>query len=103
MDDQPKDDIEECLERIQNSTGVQGYVIADEMGLKQTKNIENTIALQYASLFWEISKIANSTVRDLNPTNELLYFRVNTTKNEAMAALANDELIIAVQRLTSHM
>lgn len=93
---------EQCLERILNSAGVQGYVIADEMGLKQTKNIENTTALQYSALFWDVTMQVKSLVRDLDPTNELLFFRINTKRNEALTTLANDELIIVVQKLSQH-
>lgn len=89
---------DKVLNRILEADRVQGYVIIDENGLKSNEKIENTTALQYAQLYGDIANVAQSLVRDLDPTSELIYFRVQTKHNEVLAALTDEEIILVVQK-----
>ena len=86
------------LHRILEAERVQGYVIIDEQGLQANEKIENTTALQYAHLYREISNMAQSLARDINPNNELVFLRVQTKKNEVLAAIADEEIFLVIQK-----
>ena len=42
--------------------------------------------MQYAGLIHQLAAKAKTTVRDLDPTNDLSFLRVRTTKHEIMIA-----------------
>lgn len=88
---------EQVLERILNVNRVEGYVIIDEHGLKASERMESSTALQYAHYFSEVASNAKSLIRELDPTNELVYFRVKTKEKEVLAAVAGDEIYMIIQ------
>lgn len=98
IEEEEADECQQILNRILEVDSVQGYVVFNEMGLQENKHIENTTALQYSTLFWEVTKLGENVVRDLDPSNKLLYFRIKTKRNEILAALANDDVILVAQR-----
>lgn len=94
---------EVVLQRILEVNRVQGYVIIDGNGLRANEKIENTTALQYAHLYGEIANVAQSLVRDLDPTSELVYFRIQTKHNEVLASITDDEITMVVQKTVSNI
>lgn len=103
MEEQKLSGCDEILHRILEVDRVQGYVIINEIGLKSHEKVENTTALQYSQLYREITNMAQSLVRDLDPANELMYFRVQTKKNEVLAALADDEVTLVIQKTVTDL
>lgn len=101
MEKAPPDECEKILNRVLEAERVEGYVVLNKTGLKETKQIENSIALQYASNFWDVTEMAQSFVRDLDPSNELLYYRIETKTNEFLVVLYDDEIIVTNQLLKS--
>ena len=52
---------------------------------------------QYSVLISSLAKRAKSTVRDLDPTNELTYLRIKSKKHEVLVAPDEDYILIVVQ------
>ena len=82
-------EVEERIHRIQHHEGVSALLIVDETGkiLRTTMNpndskFPNTIATSITAL----AKKARSVVRDLDPLNDLTFFRVRAKKQEIMVA-----------------
>ena len=75
-------EVDQRIHRIKNHKGVRGLLIVDENAkfLKSTMPLtdNSTIPKQIALKVTELSKIARSVVRDLDPTNDLTFFRVKS-------------------------
>ena len=70
--------------RIKNHKGVRGIIIVDENG-KFVRNQmgaggDDNAPKQYALKVTELSKKAQSVVRDIDPMNDLTFFRVRSTR-----------------------
>jgi dynein light chain roadblock-type len=90
-------EVEDTLKRIQSHRGVEGILIVnyDGVALKSTCSAELTA--KYASLFSQLCTKARSTVRTLDPTNDLTFLRVRSKKNEILVAPDKDYLLIVIQ------
>ena len=56
------------------------------LGIPIRTNLDNATTVQYAGLIHAVANKAKSTVRDLDPTNDLTFLRMRTTKHEIMVA-----------------
>ncbi|KAJ0068506.1 hypothetical protein NL108_008889 [Boleophthalmus pectinirostris] len=90
-------EVEETLKRIQSQKGVQGIVIANSEGIPIKSTLDNTSTVQYAGLIHQLLLKARSTVRDIDPQNDLTFLRVRSKKNEIMIAPDKDYFLIVIQ------
>uniref|UniRef100_A0A8C7Y6M2 Dynein light chain roadblock n=1 Tax=Oryzias sinensis TaxID=183150 RepID=A0A8C7Y6M2_9TELE len=90
-------DVEETLKRIQSQKGVQGVIIVNSEGIPIKTTLDNTSTVQYAGLIQQLVLMARSTVRELDPQNDLTFLRVRSKKNEIMIAPDKDYFLIVIQ------
>ena len=55
-------------------------------GIPIRTTLDNATTVQYAGLVHQLTGKARTTVRDLDPTNDLSFLRLRTLKNEIMIA-----------------
>uniref|UniRef100_A0A8C4H8A9 Dynein light chain roadblock n=1 Tax=Dicentrarchus labrax TaxID=13489 RepID=A0A8C4H8A9_DICLA len=89
--------IEETLKRIQSQKGVQGIIIVNSEGIPIKTTLDNSSTVQYAGLIHQLVMKARSTVRDIDPQNDLTFLRVRSKKNEIMIAPDKDYFLIVIQ------
>ena len=97
-------EVQDRIQRINNHTGVEGLIIADDQGnLKHKPPKQNNPALKsqlYAQKIVELAKKARSVIRDIEPMNDLTFFRVRTRHNKViMVAPINNLFLIVIQEL----
>ena len=90
-------EVEETIKRIMSHKGVTGVIVVNQEGIPIRTNLDNTTTVQYAGLIHAVANKAKSTVRDLDPTNDLTFLRMRTTKHEIMVAPDKDYLLIVIQ------
>uniref|UniRef100_A0A8C9XAD6 Dynein light chain roadblock n=1 Tax=Sander lucioperca TaxID=283035 RepID=A0A8C9XAD6_SANLU len=83
-------EVEETLKRIQSQNGVQGIIIVNTEGIPIKTTLDNASTVQYAGLIHQLVMKARSTVRDIDPQNDLTFLRVRSKKNEIMIAPDKD-------------
>ncbi|XP_072521545.1 dynein light chain roadblock-type 1 [Salminus brasiliensis] len=93
-------EVEETLKRIQGQKGVQGIIIVNAEGIPIKTTLDNSSTVQYAGLLHQLMMKARSTVRDLDPQNDLTFLRVRSKKNEIMIAPDKDYFLIVIQNPT---
>ncbi|XP_036415815.1 dynein light chain roadblock-type 1 [Colossoma macropomum] len=93
-------EVEETLKRIQSQKGVQGIIIANAEGIPIKTTLDNSSTVQYAGLIHQLMMKARSTVRELDPQNDLTFLRVRSKKNEIMIAPDKDYFLIVIQNPT---
>uniref|UniRef100_A0A3B5BCW0 Dynein light chain roadblock n=1 Tax=Stegastes partitus TaxID=144197 RepID=A0A3B5BCW0_9TELE len=89
--------MEETLKRIQGQKGVQGIIIVNSEGIPIKTTLDNSSTVQYAGLIHQLVMKARSTVRDIDPQNDLTFLRVRSKKNEIMIAPDKDYFLIVIQ------
>eukprot|EP00064_Thunnus_orientalis_P021084 superscaffoldBa00006186_g21239 len=90
-------EVEETLKRIQTQKGVQGIIIVNSEGIPIKTTLDNSSTVQYAGLIHQLVMKARSTVRDIDPQNDLTFLRVRSKKNEIMIAPDKDYFLIVIQ------
>ncbi|AWP02346.1 putative dynein light chain roadblock-type 1 [Scophthalmus maximus] len=90
-------EVEETLKRIQSQKGVQGIIIVNSEGIPVKTTLDNSSTVHYAGLIHQLVMKARSTVRDIDPQNDLTFLRVRSKKNEIMIAPDKDYFLIVIQ------
>ncbi|XP_071311528.1 dynein light chain roadblock-type 1 [Agelaius tricolor] len=93
-------EVEETLKRIQSQKGVQGIIVVNSEGIPIKSTIDNATTIQYAGLMHSFIMKARSTVRDIDPQNDLTFLRIRSKKNEIMVAPDKDYFLIVIQNPT---
>ena len=64
------------------------------LGIPIRSSLDSTVTQQYAALIKSLADKARSTIRDIDPSNELVFFRMRTKKHEILIApgLSTDSL-----------
>lgn len=89
--------VEEMLARIASMGGVEGYVIVDNKGviLRQSKSLSSADASTFAIEMLRLTAKARHTVRDLDPKNDLEFFRLRGKEREILAAPGPGDAFLA--------
>ncbi|XP_013775992.1 dynein light chain roadblock-type 2-like [Limulus polyphemus] len=90
-------EVEETLKRIQTHKGVIGIIIVNSEGIPIKTTLDNSTTVQYAGLITQLADKARSTVRDIDPTNDLTFLRIRSKKHEIMVAPDKEYLLIVIQ------
>uniref|UniRef100_A0AAY4DSR1 Dynein light chain roadblock n=1 Tax=Denticeps clupeoides TaxID=299321 RepID=A0AAY4DSR1_9TELE len=95
--------VEETIKRIQSQKGVQGIIIVNaevlicNAGIPIKTTLDNSNTVHYAGLIHQLVMKARSTVREIDPQNDLTFLRVRSKKNEIMIAPDKDYFLIVIQ------
>ncbi|KAM8945925.1 dynein light chain roadblock-type 2 [Pelodytes ibericus] len=90
-------EVEETLKRIQSYKGVIGTIVVNSEGIPIRTTLDNSTTVQYAGLLHQLSMKARSTVRDIDPQNDLTFLRIRSKKHEIMVAPDKEYLLIVIQ------
>uniref|UniRef100_A0A2K6MN09 Dynein light chain roadblock-type 1 n=2 Tax=Rhinopithecus TaxID=542827 RepID=A0A2K6MN09_RHIBE len=93
-------EVEETLKRLQSQKGVQGIIVVNTEGIPIKSTMDNPTTTQYASLMHSFILKARSTVREIDPQNDLTFLRIRSKKNEIMVAPDKDYFLIVIQNPT---
>ena len=93
-------EVEERIARIKLHKGVRGLLIVDENGKHLRSTMQGngpTEPKQFSQKVTELAKKARSVVRDIDPMNDLTFFRVRSKKQEIMVAPDKNLYLIVIQ------
>eukprot|EP00794_Sanderia_malayensis_P019249 gene19249-21177_t len=90
-------EVEETLKRIQSHKGVLGIIVVNNEGIPIRTTLDNSTTVQYAGLIHQLAAKARSTVRDIDPQNDLTFLRIRSKKHEIMIAPDKEYMLIVIQ------
>ncbi|XP_025413602.1 dynein light chain roadblock-type 2 [Sipha flava] len=93
-------EVEDTLKRIQSHRGVIGTIVVNSEGIPIKSTLDNSTSVQYAGLIQQLADKARSVVRDLDPSNDLMFLRMRTKKHEIMVAPDKEFIMIVIQNPT---
>ncbi|KTF71323.1 hypothetical protein cypCar_00050118, partial [Cyprinus carpio] len=59
--------------------------------------LDNSTTVQYTGLLHQLTMKARSTVRDIDPQNDLMFLRIRSKKHEIMVSTDKEYLLIVIQ------
>ncbi|GFX05372.1 mitotic checkpoint protein BUB3 [Trichonephila clavipes] len=80
---------EEIYQRLIRKKSVLGVMVFNENGIRTS--MDNVTTTEMVNALVPLNDLARKTVKDLDPCNELLFFRVRTNKNEIMIGVVNGD------------
>ncbi|MEQ2232732.1 Dynein light chain roadblock-type 2 [Ilyodon furcidens] len=89
--------IEETMKRIESHKGVIGTIVVNAEDIPIRTTLDNSTTAKYARLLRNFTILARSTVRDVDPQNDLTFVRIRSKKHEIMIAPENNYLLIVIQ------
>ncbi|XP_002731040.1 dynein light chain roadblock-type 2-like [Saccoglossus kowalevskii] len=90
-------EVENTLKRIQGHKGVLGLIVVNPEGIILRTTLDNSTTLQLANSIQQITALAKSVVRDVDPQNDLTFLRIRSKKNEIMVAPEDGYLLVVIQ------
>ncbi|XP_045193597.2 dynein light chain roadblock-type 2 isoform X2 [Mercenaria mercenaria] len=90
-------EVEETIKRITGHKGVIGVIVVNSEGIPIRTTLDNSTTVQYAGLIHHLTSKARSTVRDIDPQNDLTFLRIRSKKHEIMIAPDKEYLLIVIQ------
>ncbi|KUF92958.1 Myosin protein [Phytophthora nicotianae] len=84
---QPGYEAEETIKRIKSHKGVQAVLIVNQEGVPiYSSTNDDEFAMDHAALISQLAAKAKSTIRTLDPTNDMTFLRIRSKKHEIMIA-----------------
>ncbi|XP_038960102.1 dynein light chain roadblock-type 1 isoform X2 [Rattus norvegicus] len=77
-----------------------GAAVSVRDGIPIKSTMDNPTTTQYANLMHNFILKARSTVREIDPQNDLTFLRIRSKKNEIMVAPDKDYFLIVIQNPT---
>ena len=90
-------DVEATLNRIKSLNGVLGVIVVNNDGIAIRSTLDNSTTQMYLLHCRHLISLARHTIRDIDPTDDLRFFRVRSKKNELVIAPDQGYTIIALQ------
>uniref|UniRef100_A0A8C0DE38 Dynein light chain roadblock-type 2 n=1 Tax=Balaenoptera musculus TaxID=9771 RepID=A0A8C0DE38_BALMU len=78
-------------------TGLSSESRRPRNGIPIRTTLDNSTTVQYAGLLHQLTVKAKSTVRDIDPQNDLTFLRIRSKKHEIMVAPDKEYLLIVIQ------
>ncbi|XDV52682.1 hypothetical protein PO909_021372 [Leuciscus waleckii] len=92
--------IDNSLKRILRYPGVIGYIIFNKEGIPIRTGLDNATAVKYVGLLNQLIMTTRSTIRDIDPQDDVKLLRIWTQKYEIMVATEEEYLMIVIQKPT---
>jgi dynein light chain roadblock-type len=91
---------EAIIKRLLANPSVEGIILTDEHGQLQYTSLDNNVTFVITSKLLFFADKARETVRDLDPTDDLITFRLRTRSKEMMAVTPKTGTqVIAIQKI----
>lgn len=87
------------IQEIRN-TDFFSIIVVNTEGIPIKSTMDNPTTTQYANLMHNFILKARSTVREIDPQNDLTFLRIRSKKNEIMVAPDKDYFLIVIQNPT---
>ncbi|KAK1943262.1 Dynein light chain roadblock-type 2 [Phytophthora citrophthora] len=94
----PGYEAEETIKRIKSHKGVQAVLIVNQEGVPiYSSTSDEEFAMDHAALISQLAAKAKSTIRTLDPTNDMTFLRIRSKKHEIMIAPDKEYALIVIQ------
>jgi len=81
---------------------VEGIILANDQGQPEYTSLDNNLTFLLTSKLFSFTDMARSTIRDIDPTDNLLTLRLRTREKEMMVVAPEGGMqIIAIQKINS--
>ena len=93
-------EIEEIIERIKNHKGSERYIILGKGNEVLRSHPVSEDSDLHGEMLANLARLARGVVRDLDPTDDLNFFRLRTQSKELLIGIHSEYLVIVQQQWT---
>merc|ERR1712242_362380 len=90
-------EVEDMFKRIMGHKGVKGLIIINSDGIAIKTNLDNATTVHYAALIHGLFLKTKSTIKEINPSDNLEQIRLRSFKHEILVAPSPEYLLICIQ------
>ncbi|TNJ30485.1 Dynein light chain [Giardia muris] len=91
-----QNDVEATIKRISGHPGVQGLLVLMDDGTVIRSTFDDEMTSKYSKLVSTYTILSRSSIRDIDPANELNYVRIRSDKRELVCIPEGKYFIIVV-------
>ena len=89
------------MKRLLTHPSVEGIILTNG-GQPQYTSLDNNVTFLLTSKLFSFADMARATIRDIDPTDNLLTFRLRTREKEMMVVTPEDGMhVIAIQKINA--
>lgn len=89
-------EVEESFKRLMTHKGVKGLIVLNADGVAIKSTLDNKTTVQYAGLIHDLYLKSKSTIREIQPADNLESIRLRSFKHEILVAPSNDYILVCV-------
>ena len=90
-------EVEELFKRLLGNKGVKGLIVINSDGIPIKTTLDNALTVQTAALIHGLFLKAKSTVKEINPADNLELIRLRSFKHEILVAPSPEYLLVCMQ------
>ncbi|KAJ8303044.1 hypothetical protein KUTeg_019440 [Tegillarca granosa] len=79
-------EVEEVCKRLMSHKGVEGVIIINQEGIPIKSTLEKNATIHHSAHLHQVAQKAKSTIREIDPQNELTFLRIRSNKHEILVA-----------------
>lgn len=91
--------VEDTLGRISKQAGVQAVIVYDKDDLPVHTTVDGSMTMSLGNYCRPLEQLSRNTIRDIDPTNDLVLIRMKTKRNEIIMAPEGEYLLVVIQNL----
>ena len=91
--------VEDRLGRIFKQNGVKAVIVLNGDDLPIHTTVDGTMTMALANSCRPIERLSRNTIRDIDPTDDLVLIRIRTHKNEIIIAPEEESLLVVMQNM----
>ena len=91
--------VEERLGRIFKQDGVKAVIVLNGDDFPIHSTVDGTMTMALANSCRPIKQLSRNTIRDIDPTDDLILIRMKTHKNEIIIAPEEKNLLVVMQNM----
>jgi hypothetical protein len=93
---------EATLKRLLAHPTVEGVILTNKEGQLQYTSLDHNVTFFITSKLLSFADMARATIRDIDPTDNLITFRLRTREKEMMVVAPDDGMqVIAIQKVNT--
>ncbi|EKX35072.1 hypothetical protein GUITHDRAFT_80129 [Guillardia theta CCMP2712] len=90
-------EVDETVKKLSEYPGFVGFLIINADGIPIRTSMEKGEAVHYAGLLSLLANKARSSIRELDPQNDVTFLRLRSNKHEIIIAPDKEYILIVIQ------
>ena len=92
-------ELSETITRIESYSSVSGLIVMNPSGHLMHSNLDDTKTTYYVQRCRALIELARSSIRDIDPTDNVQFLRIKSRQYELLMAVAKEYTLLVKQKI----